>query len=239
MVNVRKIVFEILLEVDKKPEFAGSLCKDTLDKYAYLDKQQRAFIHYLADGVIERKITLDYVIDSFSTIPARKMKPPVRCLIRMGAYQILYMDSVPNSAACNESVKLAKEKHLGNLAGFVNGVLRKIAGSEGGIEYPNRAVDAIEYLSVFYSMPRTVVESFTADYGAKKCEKILGGLAALRPLIVRVNNSKAEPDKVLSGLNEIDDVSAKISTALPTTGCRRTSTRSSTICTSFLMKKYK
>ena len=76
---------------------------------------------------MERQITLDYVLGCFSKTPVKKMKPLIRCLMRIGVYQILYMEGVPDSAACNEAVKLAKKRGFSTLSGFVNGVLRSVA----------------------------------------------------------------------------------------------------------------
>lgn len=90
-------------------------------------KRDRAFFTRLVEGTLERQITIDYVADQFSKTKIRKCKPLIRALLRMGIYQILYMDQVPDSAACNEAVKLAKKRGFSRLSGFVNGVLRNIS----------------------------------------------------------------------------------------------------------------
>ena len=81
----------------------------------------------LTEGTLEHLIELDYIIDSYSKTKVRKMKPMIRSILRMSVYQIKYMDSVPDSAVCNEAVKLAKRHGFGQLSGFVNGVLRNIS----------------------------------------------------------------------------------------------------------------
>jgi len=188
--DIRMIVYESLLEIEKGQN-VRDVGKGTLDKYAYLDKQQRAFIHCLFEGVIDKKITLDYVIDSVSKMPVSKMKKPVRTLIRMGAYQILFMDSVPDRASCNETVAIAKKKHLSNLAGFINGVLRSISRLEGNISYPDKSRDLKKYLSVRYSMPELIVESLVEDYGADECERILSDMMDNRPIFAREIKSRS------------------------------------------------
>lgn len=92
------------------------------------------------------------------------MKPFIRNLLRMSVYQIKYMDAVPDSAVCNEAVKLAKRHKFAQLSGFVNGVLRNIA----------RNIDSVQFdtLSIRYSMPQWIVDRFVAAYGEKKAEEI-------------------------------------------------------------------
>lgn len=206
MTNIRMVVYEALLEAAKSNGNAGDIFKDTLSKYAYLDKQQRAFIHCMLEGVTEREITLDYVIDSVSSTPVSKMKKPVKILLRMGVYQLLYMDSVPQSAACNETVNIAKKKHLGNLAGFVNGVLRSIARLDGKVIFPDRRESVVKYLSVVYSTPEVVVETILNDYGEEVCEAILTATQNVSPVYARVNTSRIGTAALLAKLNSYPDV---------------------------------
>lgn len=120
-VNTRELILEILLEVTEKGQYSHLVIRSVLDKYQYLDKRERAFLTRVAEGTIQRQIELDYILDQFSKVKVRKMKPVSRAILRMGVYQLKYMDSVPASAACNEAVKLAKKKGFGQLSGFVNG----------------------------------------------------------------------------------------------------------------------
>ena len=97
--------------------------------------------------------------------------------MRMGVYQILYMDSVPDAAACNEAVKLARKKGFSTLGGFVNGVLRNIAREKENIEYTS--------LSVKYSMPEWIVDMWTGQLGLEKTKLVLAGLLEQHPVTVR------------------------------------------------------
>ena len=117
----------MLIEIIEKNQYSHLILRDVLDKYQYLSKQERAFMTRLTEGTLEHLIELDYIIDSYSKTKVRKMKPMIRSILRMSVYQIKYMDSVPDSAVCNEAVKLAKRHGFGQLSGFVNGVLRNIS----------------------------------------------------------------------------------------------------------------
>src|SRR5699024_9435550 len=98
-------------------------------------------------------LRLDYILNQFSKTKVKKCKPLIRSLLRMTAYQICFLDQVPDSAACNEAVKLAKKRGFSSLSGFVNGVLRNLARQKEEIVYPDEQKDKILYLSIFYSMP--------------------------------------------------------------------------------------
>ena len=110
--NLRAIVLEMLLLMESEQEYSHLVLRDVLTKYDYLSGQEKAFIKRLFEGCIERRIELDYRINQISKVKTNKMKPVIRNIIRMGEYQLLYMDGVPESAACNEAVKLAG-KHFG------------------------------------------------------------------------------------------------------------------------------
>lgn len=199
--NSREIVLDMLLEMEKSKTFSHKLVKAVLDKYDYLESQEKRFIKRLTEGCIERKLELDYIIGQFSSVPVNKMKPLIRCLVRMGTYQILYMDSVPDSAACNEAVKLAAKRKFTNLKGFVNGVLRKIAANKDCIPMPDRSKDVVYYMSIKYSMPQWIVEQFAGDYGVEDTERILEGLMEIHPISIRFSSgiSREERAALLSG----------------------------------------
>ena len=155
--NTRELVLDILMEVNEKEQYSHLVLRSVLDKYQYLEKQERAFITRLTEGTIEHMIEMDYVINSFSKVKVRKMKPLIRNLLRMSAYQIRYMDAIPDSAVCNEAVKLAKKRGFRQLAGFVNGVLRNIAREADKLLYPDVKLEPAHYLEVRYSDRKSVV----------------------------------------------------------------------------------
>ncbi|MCR5251000.1 MAG: 16S rRNA (cytosine(967)-C(5))-methyltransferase RsmB [Lachnospiraceae bacterium] len=181
----RKLALEILLEQEKSAEKAGELLRAVMDKHAWLPQRDRAFLKRLVNGCIERRITLDHVIDCHAKTKTAKMKPVLRMILRLGTYQLLYMDSVPASAAVNESVNLARSKGLSGLSSFANGVLRAIASGKDAVTWPDPERDALHYLSVRYSMPEWIVKRLCDQYGRERCESILNAFLAERPLSVR------------------------------------------------------
>ena len=194
-VNTRELCLQMLIEINEKHQYSHLVLRDVLSKYQYLSKQERAFITRLTEGTVEHMIELDYIIDAFSKTKVRKMKPLIRNLMRMGVYQIKYMDSIPDSAVCNESVKLAKRHKFGQLSGFVNGVLRNIARNIADLEMP-------EDLSIKYSMPQWIVDKWTKDYGESKTEEILKGFMEERPISIRTNLTRITPQQLKEKLIE-------------------------------------
>ena len=136
-INTREMIMEILLQIDEEGEHSHIAIRNALSKYQFLPKQERAFITRVCEGTLEYRILIDYIIDSFSKIPVDKMKPPIREILRSAVYQLKFMDRVPDSAVCNEAVKLAQKKGFYNLKPFVNGVLRTAARQMTELDYPS------------------------------------------------------------------------------------------------------
>ena len=190
-------MLSVLLDIEKgaKSDIALS---NALFKNQFLEKQDRAFITRLAEGVTERRITLDFVLDSYSKTKTKKMKPLIKNVLRMGAYQLLYMDGVPAHAAVSESVKLVKKHGFASLAGFCNGVLRSVERGGKEIAYPE---DRMDRLSVEYSVPRWLCEKLDADC-TEGCESFLSKMFSDRPTSIRVNMKKTDPEALRKRLTD-------------------------------------
>lgn len=192
--NVRELVLDMLLQMEAEGTYSNLLIRDVLDKYDYLDGKEKAFVKRVTEGTVERRIQLDYVLDAYSRVPVRKMKPFIRCLMRMSVYQLLFMDGVPDAAVCNEAVKLASKRKFGQLKGFVNGVLRTIARNKEKIGeiYPDREKEPLRYLSVVYSMPEFLVSAWLDEYGAERTKRMLEAMLAVHPVTIRVRQEVRE-----------------------------------------------
>lgn len=207
MANMRELAVDMLLEITEKDRYSHLVIREVLQKHDYLDGRDKAFLKRLTEGTLERKLQIDFVINQFSKVPVHKMKPFIRTLLRMSVYQLLFMDSVPDSAVCNEAVKLCKKRSFHSLQGFVNGVLRTIARSKDAVCYPDRDKDTAEFLSVFFSMPKWLVEKFIEEYGEEKTEKMLKAFLEAVPVTVRVcEETKA---KELVGVWETEGIFAE------------------------------
>lgn len=198
--NSRELILDTLLLIDRDGEYSHIALKQVLDKYQYLDKKERAFITRVVNGTLERMIELDHIIHSFSKVKVNKMKPVIRMILRSGVYQIKYMDAVPDSAVCNEAVKLAGKRGFTGLKGFVNGVLRNVSRNLARVEYPSREKDPEGYLSIRYSLPAWLAAQWIREYGLDKAEEIGEGFFAERPLCVRCNTGRISREELAERL---------------------------------------
>lgn len=191
--KTRAIVLEILMELLPERETAAPikdnlLIRDVLDKYDYMDVRDKSFIKRLSEGCVEQKITLDYVIGQYSRTSVGKMKPVILNILRMGVYQILYMETVPNSAVCNEAVNLAVGKGFQGLKGFVNGVLRTVSREKEQIVWPSKE-NMEQYFSIRYSMPVWLVHMWSERYGVETVEKMLAEFQKPSALTIRLKET--------------------------------------------------
>jgi 16S rRNA (cytosine967-C5)-methyltransferase len=147
-------------------------------------------------GVIERKITLDYIISSLSSIPDSKIERETRNILRLGLYQLIYMGKIPAFAALNETVSLANKRSKG----FVNAILRSYLREGNKIEFPDKS-NPIKYLSVHYSIGESLAQALLSSYSFDECKNILNAFSQIAPITLRVNNLKATRDEVFNELN--------------------------------------
>ena len=189
-VSERELVLGILLEVTEHDGYSHVVLRDVLSKYQYLDKKERAFITRVTEGTLEHMLELDYIINQFSKVSVNKMKPVIRNIMRFSVYQLKYMDSIPDSAVCNEAVKLAERKGFRNLKGFVNGVLRNIARNIDSISYPKKEENKIAYLSIRYSLPEWIVEDWMKTYGFEQTEEMAQTFLTQTKLSIRTSAAR-------------------------------------------------
>lgn len=199
--NAREIILELLLEINEEGVYCHTAIGNALKKYQFLPKQDRAFITRVCEGTVEYAIQIDYIINYFSKIKTADMKPVIREILRSAVYQFLYMDSVPDSAACNEAVKLAQKKGFYNLKAFVNGVLRTIARQAGEVKYPPKS-DPVAYLSAQYSMPEYLVKKWVETYGGDITREMLKSFLRESPTTIRCVQNHNAQEKILESLRK-------------------------------------
>lgn len=191
----REIVLDILLEILERGSYSHVVLRQALEKYQYLEKQDRAFITRVVEGTLEYRLTIDAILDGCSKVKVRKMKPVIRTLLRMSVYQIVWMDRIPDSAVCNEAVKLAVKRKFQGLKGFVNGVLRTVARQKdeaGGFVF--------EDWSLRYSMPQWLIDRWCENYPKETVEQMLKAFLADTPTTVRCNLDRADKASILESL---------------------------------------
>ncbi len=180
----REIVLDVLLEVLEKGNFVHLVLNQALKKYQYLEKADRAFITRVTEGTLDALNQMDDVINRYSKMSTQKMKPVIRNLLRLSVYQILYMDRVPDSAVCNEAVKLAAKRHFAGLKGFVNGVLRTIARNKETIVFQDPWVELC--------LPEWLYKMWFFEYGGERTAAMARSFLKEGATTVRVKPEKIE-----------------------------------------------
>lgn len=194
----RKTAFDVLLEIERD----GAYSNLALNRFAEeRNIENTSFLRELVYGVLENRILLDHYLNSLIVKGIKKVKIREATILRMGLYQLMFMDSVPDYAAINESVNLAKKLCRGR-EGFINGVLRGYIKKKNLIELPSKEDNFEEYLSVRYSFPRWIIDMWKAQYGSSLCEEILKASNQRPPLSIRVNTLKTDRETLKRILEE-------------------------------------
>ncbi len=209
--KARTIAAKALLRVSSGS--FSNIVLDSMFEKAHLEHRDRAFASALFYGVLERRITIDWLIKKYSSQPIDKLSPEVLETLRLGFYQLLYMDSVPDNAAVNESVELVKKLGAAKASGFVNGVLRSFV--RGGKAMDIEGLKGVDRMSVEYSAPLWLCEKWVDEFGAERTEKALAASIGTPPLYARTNTTKITPDELISALAEEKIIASK-SEILPT-----------------------
>ena len=198
-VNEREIVLAVLMEITENGAYSHKILGEVLSKYQYLEKKERAFITRVTEGTLEHLIEIDYILDQFSKVKVKKMKPVIRNILRSGVYQLKYMDSVPDHAVCSEAVKLAVRKGFSGLKGYVNGVLRSVARGLDTLDYPQEGIEA---LSIQYSIPTWILRLWEKSYGEEVTRTMAADFLKEKPVTIRCCQNKVTPEQLKKELEQ-------------------------------------
>ena len=182
--NARRLALDVLTDVREKGAYASLALGERL-RAAHLSPEDRRLATGLVYGTLENQLQIDYALDRLMDHPTRE--PVQRDILRMGAYQILFLDRVPDSAAVDEAVKLTRAMGMEAACGFINAVLRNLSRGKDEIAWPDREADPVAYLSVMGSMPRWLVEKLVAAYGLEEAGRVILYREEEHPVCVRPN----------------------------------------------------
>ncbi len=194
----RRTTYSVLFEIEKNQAYSNL----ELNRQIGLQNPDNpAFVRELVYGVLENRIYLDYLLAHLIPKGLSGIKKQVLTLLRMGLYQLIFMESVPPYAAIGETVKLAKKLAPGR-DGFINGVLRGYQKKGADIKLPDSKEDLISYLSVRYSYAQWIVELLLSQYGMQKAEQILKAGNDRPKLSIRVNMTRTDRQSLAEQLTE-------------------------------------
>ncbi len=197
MENVRKTACDLLCRCASAAQYSN-LALDTALERGDFSPADRGLLTALVYGTLEHLLTLDYQIARFSARPLEELDLQTKTLLRLGLYQLLYLDRVPDHAAVNETVALAPRR----TRGFVNAVLRSFLRADKQLELPSAEHDPIGYLSVKYSFAEGICRAFVGEFGFARTEQLLAAFSKQPPLTLRVNTLKTTREVLKSRLQQ-------------------------------------
>ena len=204
MMSARSFTVKLLVKMENSSAYSNLLLDDALSR-ADLSEQDKRFASALFYGTLERRYTLDAVITAHLKNPKDKLSIELKNILRTGIYQLLYMDSVPDNSAVDESVKLAKKLKNPALAGFVNGLLRSFIRE--GKQLP-KSSSRVDELSLEYSCPPWLTQKWMNEYGEKAALSMLSSSIGQAPVTVKANTLKMPVEDVIR-LLEADGFTAE------------------------------
>ena len=200
--NARKIAFKVLLDAEKNKTYSNIAVDKALSKSS-LSGADRGLVTALCMGVTERRLTIDAIICALSD-KGNGTDLEAKVLLRLGIYQLLYLDRIPDHAAVNETVELAPRR----LRGFVNAILREVLRrrDSGRLEslFPQKEDGEGKYLSLKHSFPEDVSDKFLNLYGFERTEKIFERFNSAPPMTLRINTLKISPAEYAELLDGAD-----------------------------------
>ena len=197
-VTARESALRVLMAIKNASAWGDAALKARLEKDG-LSGVEAALATRLVYGVLQNRTLLDFWIGSYCTQKPDHLQLPLLDILRLGVYQIVFMDRIPDSAAVNESVKLTRQVGRTQASGLVNAVLRKIVSNKNDLPKPADK-DPVQYLSITYSHPKWLVKKMVAILGREEAERFLQANNGVVPITVQVNPLKTTADALAESL---------------------------------------
>lgn len=200
--SARELALHILATAQAQNRHVEDLLAEVLKKHPNLPRTERALLLELVQGVKRWELRLDYVLSRLSRLPWRKVHPLVRQILRLGAYQILFLNKIPVHAAVAEAANLARSRRLpASHVGFTNAILRRLAGGEAP-PLPSLEEDPVAALAAASAHPDWLVARWLCRYGLEQTQARLAANNQVPPLIVLVNTRKTDVQSLMARLAE-------------------------------------
>jgi 16S rRNA (cytosine967-C5)-methyltransferase len=200
--EVRKTALYILNALDKEDKTLDRLLEDVLRGKPHFSKKDRALLQALVYGVLRWRGRLDRIIDYFSKTRLNKINPMVLNILRLGLFQIIYLDRIPVSAAVNTSVEMTKAVAAPWIVGYVNGLMRNASRKYGDVVFPDVGKDPAKALATKKSFPEWLIKRWLDRLGLKETGSLCDAINTIPPITVRCNTLKTSREKLVKALEE-------------------------------------
>jgi len=208
--SARRIALEILYKIEAKNAYSRVALDSALSSHE-LSKEDRALVTELVYGVIRHLNTLDWVLNTYSfKRKIEEFSPYVRNILRLGAYQLMYLDRIPAYAAINEAVEISKEFEHSGIVSLVNALLRAVSDNMEDIVYPDPQKNLSQYLSIKYSHPQWLITRWLSRFGEKETIQLCEVNNQAPPLSIRANTLKNTREELIHNLEELEEEDLKV-----------------------------
>ena len=186
----REIALQVLTTLDNRHKTPDAVLDAVYSQYPYLIKRDKSLLFTLIYGVLRHKGRLDWIISQYSKTKLEKIDPKVLHVLRLGLFQMLFLDRIPVSAAVNTSVEMVKRFQAPYVARYVNGVLRNVARTHHQLKFPSVDDHPVEALSITKSFPQWMIKRWIKRFGLTETQSLLDYLNTISPITVRTNTLK-------------------------------------------------
>ena len=202
MVDARNTALKVLMTLDRERQTLDGILDDITPRTSALPRRDRALFNALLYGVLRWRGRLDYIISHFSNISLKKIEPGVLNILRLGLFQIIYLDRIPDSATVNTSVELTRQIGASRAAGFVNALLRKAAANHGDVVFPTLKNDPVAFFSTAHSLPGWLIRRWQQRYGPETLTALCKTINTIPPITIRTNTLKATRQQLMQSLKD-------------------------------------
>lgn len=201
MSKAREVALRAIYRINEEAAFSNLVLNELLNS-SDLDQRDKSLVTQLVYGSIRQRNSLDWVINHFADRKVKKMTPWVRNALRLGVYQMDYLDKIPAPVAANETVEVAKEYCNRGAVKFINGNLRNIAKNIKSVQYPKRVDSPVQHIRYKYSYPQWMVQRWVKRYGVEKTITICKELNRIPATVIRTNTLKLTPLELETNLKD-------------------------------------
>jgi len=213
---------EVLDRLDRNKETLDAILDDTAPMMKGLSRRDRALFNQLVYGVLRWRLRLDTVVGAFASRPLEKIAPPIQNILRIGLFQILFMDRIPASAAVNTAVNLARTHKASKAAGFINALLRNALRDPDRFCLPDAVGSPVDHTAIAKSFPHWLVTRWIDRMGVGETERLCDAMNTIPPITLRCNGLKNSPSELVKaltpeaeGIEIMDDVAGGVNLIRP------------------------
>ena len=211
MPDARRTALTILNILDQKQTTLDHVMEEMHAENAEAFRRDRALTNALVYGVVRWRGKLDWIIHHFSRTPLKKIDSNILNVLRIGVFQLLYMDRIPDSAAVNTSVELAKPESPVWVIQYINGLLRNVARHHHDVSFPSVHNDPVDSIAASKSFPRWLIEKWIARFGIEETVAMCDAVNIIPPITLRTNTLKISKEKLKETLSEeVESISPTI-----------------------------